>query len=302
MFCFTLGLAASMALAQDSFPGTNIPMTMSPSALTPSFFPVRLKEQGSSIFGDVYSSSSYSLQLLGVRGDDKRIQQLLEMISVSWTRNEIADLYGQRFIVTYIFQPSQEVIRWFAEGQPLPDPTLKLKLIKADQIGSIEPFPELNKEKFIEILNDFGQKSNSAFNSSKATVALSNAKQLATAMMIYLADSNDIFPWVQSSPSMHNQLIPYTKSKELFKTLNPKGAGTFRYNMSLAGVSAVDVSEPAQTPLIFDPEPFPDGRYLVAYADSHVKYVTAAEWKELQRFMKLKLPRRGKPIKDGPPR
>ncbi|MEQ1934230.1 MAG: hypothetical protein ABL962_10200 [Fimbriimonadaceae bacterium] len=298
-FCFALGLAATVALAQDTFPGTSIPMTMSPSALTASFFPIRLKEQGSSIFGDFYSSSSYSLQLLGVRGDDKRIQQLLEMISVSWTRNEIADLYGQRFIVTYIFQPSQEVIRWFAEGQPLPDPTLKLKLVKADQIGSIEPFPELNKEKFIELLNDFGQKSKPAFNASKATVALSNAKQLATAMMIYLADYDDIFPYVQSSPSLLKQLEPYTKNPELFKTLNPKGAGMFRFNMSLAGVSSVDIDEPAKTPMLFDPEPFPDGRYLVAYADSHARYLTAEEWKATQKYMKVNLPRHGKPIKGG---
>lgn len=44
---------------------------------------------------------------------------------------------------------------------------------------------------------------------------------------------------------------------------------------------------------------YPDGRILVAFADTHAKYLTAEEWKALQKNLKLKLPKVGKPIKGG---
>ncbi len=299
VYFFALGLIACTAMAQDKFPGTNLPPTMLPTDLTADYFPIRLKEQSSAILGDLYSSSSYQLSLLGISGDNKRIQQLLEMASVSWTKNEIVELYGQKFLATYTFQPSTEVIRWVSQGQPLPESKLKLKLMKTDQIGSIEPFPDLNHEKFMAMLNDLGQKGTPAFTTSSNTQAISNAKQIATAMAIYLADSDDVFPWVQSSAGAHKLLEPYTKNKELFKTLNPKGSGTFRFNMSLAGVSSVSLEDAAQTPLFYEPIPYPNGRYLVAFADTHAKYLTADEWKALQKNLKLKLPKMGKPIKGG---
>ncbi len=49
---FAIGLIASTAMAQENFPGTNLPITMLPSELTAEYWPVKLKEQSSGIFGD----------------------------------------------------------------------------------------------------------------------------------------------------------------------------------------------------------------------------------------------------------
>ncbi|MEQ1821420.1 MAG: hypothetical protein ABL949_02820 [Fimbriimonadaceae bacterium] len=274
-------------------------MKIAPQALDGQFIPVKIKEQSSSIFGDLYSNDSYQFASLGIRSDDQRIAQLFEMVSVSWTNSQLVELYGQKFLVTYVFQPTNEMIKWVVQGQPLPEAMLKLKLMKADQIGSIQPFPDLTKEKFVNTLNEFGQKGTPTFSSSTATQALSNAKQISTAMAIYLADSDDVLPWVQSSAGAHRVLEPYTKNKDLFKTLNPKGSGTFRFNMSLAGVASTAIEDPAATPLFYEPIPYPDGRYLVSFADTHAKFVSPEEWKSLQKLLKLKLPRQGKPIKGG---
>ncbi len=294
---FAFGLLASAAIAQENFPGTNLPITMKPSDLTAEYWPVKLKEQSSGIFGDYYTSSYFQFSSLGIRGNDERMLQLFEILPVSWTRNEMAEVYGQKFIVTYILEPSQESLRAFAEGKPLPEPMLKLKLMKADQIGSIEPFPELNREKYLTILAEFAGVAKPAPTPANRTLALSNAKQVALGIMMYLADYDDLMPYVQSTPSLQKLIAPYTRNSEIWKTLNPVGAGLLRLNMSISGVKVTDIEDPANTPLVYDPNAFPDGTHLVAFADGHAKYISAEEWAGLQKNLRLKLKRHGKPIK-----
>ena len=291
-----LAILATTSVAQV-LPGTRLPITLKPSELTSDYTPLKLKEQSSGIFGDYYSSYSFQFSSLGIRGNEPRLRALFEILPVSWTLSGMHPVYGQQYVATYILEPSLEQIQAFSEGKPLAEPVLKLKLMKADQIGSIEPYPELTKEKYLAILDELSQKGKGVVNSSAMASALSNAKQTATAMMIYLADSDDIFPYVQSTASLKKELAPYMRNNDLWKTHNPAGAGELRFNMCLAGVSAVDVADPAQTPLLYDPTPFPDGRFLVAFADSSARWLSAEQWKGLEKNLKLKLKRHGKPIK-----
>lgn len=294
-----LGLSAiaAICMAQQVLPGTDLPLTIKPSELTDDFKPLKLKEQSSGILGDYYSYSFLQFGGLGFRSDDPRMTMLSEILPVSWASSKLTEVYGQKYVVTYIFEPSMERIREFSEGKPIGDIVLKLKLLKADQIGSIEPFPELNREKYLTALEAFGESGKAAFSTAKKTMALSNAKQVATGMMIYLSDADDIFPYVQSSKQLVEVLNPYLKSLEVWNTQNPEGEKRFFFNMSLAGVSAMDIKSPATTAMMFDPTPFPDGSHLVAFADGHASYVPADKWAKVQAEMKLKLKRHGKPIK-----
>lgn len=269
---------------------------MKPSELTAEFYPVKLKEQSSGILGDYYSSAYLQFSTLGLRGNSERVTQLVEILPVSWTRHEIVEVYGQRFVVTYIYEPSQQVISEFVEGKPLPEPVLKLKLLKADQIGSIEPFPELTRESYQKLLQSFTLASEGALTIAKRTIALSNAKQVAVGMQLYLIDYDEVFPWVQSSASIRKILMPYLKNEELWKTQNTKGNAEFYFNMSLAGVRISDVKEPARTPVFYDPIPFPDSKILVAFVDGAARWLTQTEWSQLQPYLKLKLKRYGKPL------
>lgn len=130
------------------------------------------------------------------------------------------------------------------------------------------------------------------------TITVSNLKQVGTGLMILLSDYDDIFPYVQSTPQLFKFLEPYTKNQELFRTKNPMG-GEFRFNMSLAGVSVTEIESPAETPMVFESEAWPDGRRAVCFTDSHVKVVTKEEWDKMQPYLKLKLKRNGKPIPPG---
>ena len=292
-----ISLVVAACSAQSVLPGTDLPTTLKPSELTADYKPLKLKEQSSGIFGDYYSSSYFQYGTLGLRPDDPRMSALFEILPVSWTSSRLADVYGQKYVVTYIFEPSLAAIKAFSEGKPIPEIVLKLKLLKADQIGSIEPFPELDREKYLAVLNQLGESGQAAFTPANKTRALSNVKQVATAMMIYLSDSEDIFPYVQSTSSLVEVLHPYTKSTEIWKSLNTKGEGRFLFNMSLAGVSQTDVKDPAATPMLFDPNAYPDGTRVVAYVDGHARTVSAEQWAKVQSAMKVNLKRHGKPIK-----
>jgi hypothetical protein len=58
-----------------------------------------------------------------------------------------------------------------------------------------------------------------------------------------------------------------------------------------------DVPAPAETPLYFESQTWPNGRRCVAYTDGHVKAVSSDDWQHHQPFLQLKLKKYGKPIK-----
>ncbi|MEQ1934232.1 MAG: hypothetical protein ABL962_10210 [Fimbriimonadaceae bacterium] len=137
------------------------------------------------------------------------------------------------------------------------------------------------------------------FDEIQRTKALKNVKSCAIAIAIYQADHDDVIPYVTTSAGLERVVHPYIKNKDVWKTLNPKGTGRFQFNLSLAGVMATAIADPAITPLLYDGTAYPDGKFLSAYADIHAKYESAATWKERQKNLKLKLKKTGKPIKGG---
>ncbi len=296
----TLTLPCCLTAAQDAptFAGTNLPLTVQASELGADYRPLKLKEQSSGVFGDYYSSYAFQLSSLGLssRAENRRMEQLFEILPVAWTRSETVRVYAQDFVVTYILEPSLDDLRAFSEGKPLKSTRLKLKLMKADQIGSIEPFPELNREKYLGILTRLSQKGEAAMSHAKRTQALSNVKQAATAILIYLPEHDDVMPYVHSVKTMQRVTRPYMKNDDVWQTLNPRSAGTFSLNMSLSGVSATAIEEPSRTPMLYDPVAWPDGTRTVAFADGSAKIVSPEAWKGMQKYLNLKLKRRGKPI------
>ncbi len=87
--------------------------------------------------------------------------------------------------------------------------------------------------------------------------ALSKAKQLATAMHIYAADWDDVFP---TPDGFKDKLMPYVKNGQLFDG--------FVY--TFPGGKATDIAEPSKTEV-----GYVQGRRgrAVAYADGHVKWI-----------------------------
>jgi len=123
-----------------------------------------------------------------------------------------------------------------------------------------------------------------------------NAKSIASAMLVYAQDYDGTFPYVQSSRGAAYVLYPYVKGTDVYLTLNPVRGGEFRFNMSLAGVKMTDIMDPTNTPLFYDPFAWPNSTYLVAFADSHVKFLSPDQWEIVKKNLALKLKRNGKPL------
>jgi len=87
--------------------------------------------------------------------------------------------------------------------------------------------------------------------------AMSNAKQMATAIHIYLADSDDIFPPKEGFADL---ILPYVKNRSM--------VDAFTYTFGKR--NATEIAEPANTEI-----GYVQGRKgrAVAYADGHVKWI-----------------------------
>lgn len=106
---------------------------------------------------------------------------------------------------------------------------------------------------------------------------LSNVKQLSTAIAIYMADHDDIFP----HPIDNLALIdPYLKNSELTKSqLNGE---PYFMNRRLSGYSATAVEHPSTEPMVIGPT-WPEGDRVVGFVDCHAKWVpTSSELDSLR--------------------
>jgi hypothetical protein len=101
--------------------------------------------------------------------------------------------------------------------------------------------------------------------------ALSNAKNIALATIMYADDYDNVFPYVQQTASAVEVLQPYTKNREVYKS--PTKGGRFLFNMNLAGVNMTAIESPAQTPLWIESLPDPSMKVAVAFADGHAKLI-----------------------------
>ncbi len=116
---------------------------------------------------------------------------------------------------------------------------------------------------------------------------LSNAKQLATATQLYLSDNDEVFPPFKKPNALHGAILPYVRNNKSWQSLNPKG-GTFQYNLRLAAQEIRLVKDPGKVPLFFEPNAWADGTRAVAFADGHAKFVSASDWKGMQKYLQAK--------------
>lgn len=121
-------------------------------------------------------------------------------------------------------------------------------------------------------------------------------KLVALSLLMYGTDYDDVFPFVQATKVAARVTEPYCKDKSIWKSVNPNG-GQLQLNMCISGVMMTAIEEIAGTPLVYDSKAWPGGYWLVSHTDGHVKFVNSARWKGMQKYLKLKLPRVGKPIK-----
>lgn len=241
------------------------------------------------LFGGLFGGLLGSFQAMGGNAapDQEASFKLLEAMQLSWTNGKMVEIGGVKFIAAYKLKMTASAMSQGPKnGMPA---DMELTYIRFDAIKAIVPRPDVTKESLI----NFAPVPPSP--EDARTKAVSNMKQIATGLMIYLADYDDEIPYVQDSKSVLAVLQPYLKNTEICRTINPAG-GEIRLNMAIAGVNQSQIEDIANVPLFFDSLPWPDGKRVVAFADSHVKVVSEEEWAAMDKYLRLKLPRKQKPL------
>ncbi len=301
-----LALPTALVPAQDL--GTilrdqSLPTKIKPADIKDDMRAVKIVHEKQGGGGDIFSMMMNPMMMmmgaLGSMGSGGEESQdpdqaaglaFFDRLSISWTNGSTIKLYEQDFLVTYSVQVNMAEAMKSKSPPDLSQADLTLTLINTKHITSITPRTDMTKEEWLKpapVTTPGGP--------ADRTKTLSNLKQVSTAMMIYMADYDDVTPYVQSTKGAFEVMMPYMKSKEITKSFNPNGA-KFLLNMAVAGVSAYQIENPSETILFYEDKPWPDGKRAVSFTDTTARMVDEAEWERLKATLNLKLQKTGRPL------
>lgn len=160
-------------------------------------------------------------------------------------------------------------------GSKMPAPLFTESWIEAGRVVQWSPRPALTKA---AILEAFGRPEVPGGSTGEQTAGLSNVKQVALGVIIYSGDSDDVYPFANSTAEAQKVISPYLKNDSLWKSPN---GGRILYNTALSGTSATALEAPAETLLVWEEKPYPDGKRAVGYADGHAMRRDEPEWAQI---------------------
>lgn len=124
-----------------------------------------------------------------------------------------------------------------------------------------------------------------AKDAAKATVCMSNLKQIALGFLMFASDYDDVFKL--TATNWKSKIMPYIKNEAIFTCPDdPKGTLSYSFNGQLAGKNMAKVSDPSKLVLVYEGKGGTlnfrhDGKANVAFADGHVRRITKEEAKNL---------------------
>jgi hypothetical protein len=118
-----------------------------------------------------------------------------------------------------------------------------------------------------------------------------NARLLASALNLYAADNDGVYPYPYDLKGLKWVTEKYVEDKKTWRTLNPR-KGEFRFNMSLGGVAKADIAEPGKTVLLYESNDWPNRQRAVAFADGSARLLKPVEWGFAAHSLFSQLPRK----------
>ncbi|MCC7230544.1 MAG: hypothetical protein IT203_09115 [Fimbriimonadaceae bacterium] len=223
-----------------------------------------------------------------------------DRMGISWTNGSTVKVFDQDFLVTYSVQINLLEATKSKNPPDISKMDLVLTLINTKQIAAITPRLDLTKAEWMKPSptpppGAAGGATTAPDMPEDRSQTISNLKQASIAMLMYAGDYDDVIPYVQSTKAAFEVLMPYAKSKDIFKSLNTNGSKIL-LNMAVAGVNMGSIQNPVETVLFYESKTWPDGTRAVAFCDGHAKMVGEGEWESLKASLNLKLAKSGKPL------
>jgi hypothetical protein len=205
--------------------------------------------------------------------------------SAYFTRGETVTVDGQKFLVAYRVKPKPidfEMLDRSADP-PKPDPLkpdteLTLSLLNLSATNSFEdirPFDWATEQAAIQAREAEERK----------TRSVSNLKQLALGVLMYVQDYDEVLPPMQTPEKAQEVIQPYVKNLETFR--DPVTGAAYIPNPTLSQKKVAHIANPADFVLYFEPKPAPDGTRGVAFLDGSVKRIKEEDWPRHVRASKI---------------
>lgn len=111
--------------------------------------------------------------------------------------------------------------------------------------------------------------------------SLSNLKNLALALQMFLADNDDVMPDMTDTAAVLAELEEYVKNDDVF--FHPDTGQPYGVNAALSGNRLVEFEDISSIAVFYETVAAGDGRRGVAFLDGHAARVTEAEWQAIKR-------------------
>jgi hypothetical protein len=292
----------------DVLAGRAAPLEVAAATLPADYVAVEMQTAGATGGIDSLLSSPFMMlgMMMGAEQTSGPPPEAMAVLTAVWTKGQILRVDGQSFYVTYGFALSSA-----ASAEP---PTnLQLKLIRVDSVTAIRPLGKISAD--LSKLKPSGTVVTApppaaapslveehgggmfeltgptpVFLSPVEAVSGSGRASRHAAMKalllrteIMLAESKNVFPYVQSTASMYGVVAGARATAmppmDFYRLAAcPRDGVRFLFNMSLAGVDAATLPNGASLPVWYEEDPDLDGNRVVGLMNGSTRLVNTAEW------------------------
>lgn len=211
---------------------------------------------------------------------------------VYYTKGETVSVATETYLIAYTLRAKpvnyMTVIRGGPGAAPREELTaespLGLSLLNLRAIGSLTDIRQFSLEEEIAAQAEMAAAAAEMYTGGEpaggSTDSLSNLKNLALAVQMFLADYEDVMPDMTDMVAVMDVLEEYVRNDEVF--FQPDTGQAYGVNSSLSQKSLAEVADPVSVAVFYEEEPGDDGMRGVAFLDGHAARVSPAQWEDIK--------------------
>jgi hypothetical protein len=213
--------------------------------------------------------------------------------NVYYTKGEMVSVATETYLIAYTLRTDPVGYMAVMRGGPGAGPTeeltaespLCLSLLNLRATGSLTDIRQFNLEEEIAAQAKMAAATAAMVSgggepTGGSPESLSNLKNIALAVQMYLADYEDVMPDMTDMVAVMDELGEYVRNDEMF--FQPDTGQSYGVNTSLSQKRLAEVRDPVSVAVFYEEEPGDDGTRGVAFLDGHAARVSPEQWEEIK--------------------
>ena len=212
--------------------------------------------------------------------------------NVYYTKGETILVATETYLVAYTLKTSPVSYMAIMRGGPSAAPTeeingesaLCFSLLNLRAIGSLTDIRPFSLEEEIAAQAAMAAAVTEVYAGGEpaggSAESLSNLKNLALAVQMFMADNEDVMPDMTDMVAVMDELGDYVRNDEVF--FQPDTGQAYGINTSLSQRRLAEVRDPVSVAVFYEEEPGDDGTRGVAFLDGHAARLSREQWEEIK--------------------